>query len=30
VGDNLTDSAYLFSQADFEDDKIFRLLQGAE
>ncbi|MBC8405724.1 MAG: hypothetical protein H8E15_10885 [Planctomycetes bacterium] len=30
VGDNLTDSAYLFSQADFEDDEIFKLLQGGE
>jgi serine/threonine protein kinase len=30
VGDNLVDSAYLFSQADFDSEEIFALLQGAE
>ncbi len=30
VGDNLVDSAFLFSQADFDSEEIFTLLQGAE
>lgn len=30
VGDKLVDSAYLFSQSEFEDEQIFQVLQGTE